>query len=47
MLLDTADDTIPPDAPGAEAKLFAVFTGMSAAEWKIRDLIFAGAWRLR
>jgi hypothetical protein len=27
-----ANDTIPPDAPAAEAKLFAAFTGMSAAD---------------
>ena len=32
ILLDTANDTIPPDAPAAEAKLFAAFTGMSAAD---------------
>jgi non-heme chloroperoxidase len=32
ILLDTAYDTIPPDAPAAEAKLFAAFTGMSAAD---------------
>jgi non-heme chloroperoxidase len=32
ILLDTANDTIPPDAPAAEQKLFAAFTGMSASE---------------
>ena len=32
ILLDTANDTIPPGAPAAEAKLFAAFTGMSASD---------------
>jgi pimeloyl-ACP methyl ester carboxylesterase len=32
ILLDTANDTIPPDAPAAEATLFAAFTGMSATD---------------
>lgn len=32
ILLDTAYDTIPPDAPEAEEKLFTAFTGIAAAE---------------
>ena len=32
ILLDTANDTIPPNAPAAEAKLFAAFTGTSATD---------------
>lgn len=38
ILLDTAYDTIPAGAPAAEAKLFAAFTGMSAADrWSSLD----------
>ena len=43
ILLDTANDTIPPDAPAAEAKLFAAFTGMSDLD-RLSSLDADRAW---
>jgi pimeloyl-ACP methyl ester carboxylesterase len=46
ILLDTANDTIPPDAPAAEAELFAAFTGMSNSE-RLSSLENDRAWEKR
>jgi pimeloyl-ACP methyl ester carboxylesterase len=46
ILLDTAYDTIPPEAPAAETKLFAAFTGMSDAE-HMSSLDADRAWEKR
>jgi len=46
ILLDTANDTIPPDAPAAEAELFAAFTGMSNSD-RLSSLENDRAWEKR
>jgi pimeloyl-ACP methyl ester carboxylesterase len=46
ILLDTANDTIPPDAPAAEAELFAAFTGMSDSA-RLSSLENDRAWEKR
>jgi pimeloyl-ACP methyl ester carboxylesterase len=46
ILLDTANDTIPPNAPAAEAKLFAAFTGMSNSD-RLSSLEKDRAWQKR
>jgi pimeloyl-ACP methyl ester carboxylesterase len=46
ILLDTAADTIPPNAPAAEEKLFAAFTGMSGSE-RLSSLDADRAWEKR
>ena len=46
ILLDTANDTIPPGAPAAEAELFAAFTGMSNSD-RLSSLEKDRAWEKR
>ncbi len=46
ILLDTANDTIPPGAPAAEAELFAAFTGMSDSA-RLSSLGNDRAWEKR
>lgn len=46
ILLDTANDTIPPGAPAAEAELFAAFTGMSTSD-RLSPLENDRAWEKR
>jgi non-heme chloroperoxidase len=46
ILLDTGNDTIPPDAPAAEAELFAAFTGMSNSD-RLSSLENDRAWEKR
>jgi pimeloyl-ACP methyl ester carboxylesterase len=46
ILLDTAYDTIPPDAPAAEAELYAAFTRMSDSD-RLSSLEHDRAWEKR